>query len=423
LADKTAPLQRALVEHLWQSGALTQPAVAAAFLAVPRHRFLPGVPPAEAYRDDAIATKFAGSRPISSSSQPAIMAIMLEQLAPAPGQRVLEIGAGTGFNAALLGHLVGPTGRVIAVDIDEDIVEAARQHLEAARVENVQVVCADGGHGYAPGAPYDRVILTVGAWDIAPAWHKQLMPGGRLVLPLELGRGPQASVALDKAGRDAGPGAPLLVSRSVRECGFMRLRGAFAGPEVELALGPEPGLLLSLEHDPPASAETFYTWLAGPSQRIATGLEVEPRQALGELGLWLGLRAPNVCTLSAGEAVAESGLVPCLLRFEGRSALCVTLGLAGAGGLCVLARAPGSAQDEETPFHLEVQSHGASPQALADALLGHLAAWHAAGRPRARDLRLQVYPPAAPLAPLPRGALSVQKRWTRLVVDWSDPRE
>ena len=80
-------------------------------------------PREEVYRDQAIVTKRVDGVSVSSSSQPAIMAVMLEQLAVQPGQRVLEIGAGTGYNAALLAHLVGPTGQVITVDIDAGIVE------------------------------------------------------------------------------------------------------------------------------------------------------------------------------------------------------------------------------------------------------------------------------------------------------------
>jgi protein-L-isoaspartate(D-aspartate) O-methyltransferase len=240
------------------------------------------------------------------------------------------------------------------------------------------------------------------------------------VLPLELGRGPQASVALDRVAPDTGPGAPLLVSRSVRECGFMRLRGAFAGPDLELEVGPQPGVVLSLDQPPPATAEVLHAWLSNPGQRLATALEITPRQALGELGLWLGLRAANACAASTAQAPANGELIPCLFRFEGRRALCLTLGLAGPGGLCLLGRAPGQS-DEEAPFSLEMRCYGPSPGELAQELLGHLAAWHAAGRPGPRGLRLQVYPPDAPLGPLPPGALSVQKRWTRLVVDWPDP--
>src|SRR5688500_13282187 len=110
-------LQSALLHQLQHSGAATQPAILDAFRAVPRHLFLPGRPLEEVYRDEAIPTKLAGGQAISSSSQPAMMAIMLEQLDFAPGQHILEIGAGTGYNAALIGHLVGPTGRVVTVDI------------------------------------------------------------------------------------------------------------------------------------------------------------------------------------------------------------------------------------------------------------------------------------------------------------------
>ncbi len=97
------------------------------------------------------------------------MAIMLEQLQLEPGQRVLEIGTGTGYNAALMAHIVGETGQVITIDIDEDIVEGAREHLAAAGYDSVQVVCGDGGLGDVSAAAYDRIIFTVGANNILPA--------------------------------------------------------------------------------------------------------------------------------------------------------------------------------------------------------------------------------------------------------------
>ncbi|MCC6190903.1 MAG: methyltransferase domain-containing protein [Anaerolineales bacterium] len=412
--------QLALIETLKASGALTQPAVAAAFRAVPRHRFLPEVPLAEVYSDEAIPTKFSAGHAISSSSQPAIMAIMLEQLAVAPGQRILEIGAGTGFNAALLAYLVGPHGRVLSVDLDADIVAGARANLAAAGIANVEVICADGGHGYAPASPYDRVILTVSAWDIAPAWYEQLVPGGRLVLPLEFGLGPQASVALDKPAR-ASPDRLRLVSRSVRCCGFMRLRGAFAGPHVELSLGLEPGLTLSLAGDPPVSTETILTWLEGGRQLVESSLAVSTRDAWGGLGWWLGLRAPDQCALTAGETWAGRGIVPCLLPIAGRRPACLTIGLAGAGGLALLSRQPGLPADEAAPFAVRVEVCGPNPMPLAEALLAHLAGWQAAGRPGTHGLRLRVYAPDGPVSPLEPGAIRVQKRWTCQVVDWPGP--
>ena len=111
----------------------------AAFRAVSRHLFLPDVGISDVYTDRAFPTKHAGGKPISSSSQPAIMAIMLEQLALEPRQRVLEIGAGTGYNAALIARIVGQGGHVVTIDIDEDLVMLARKHLAAAGFDRVDV--------------------------------------------------------------------------------------------------------------------------------------------------------------------------------------------------------------------------------------------------------------------------------------------
>ncbi|HKV86062.1 MAG TPA: methyltransferase domain-containing protein [Ktedonobacterales bacterium] len=216
-------LRTHLVRDLRAGGILRDAAVERALLAVPRHLFLPDVPLREAYADIAVPTRWQDGAPISSASQPAIVAIMLEQLRVTTGMRVLEIGAGTGYNAALLAELVGPSGVVTTLDIDRDIVDDATTHLAAAGYTGVHAITSDGAFGWPENAPYDRVILTVGAADIAPAWFDQLAEGGLLVLPLWLG-GAQASVAFRKRG-----GA--LRSESIASCGFMRLRGEEAGSE------------------------------------------------------------------------------------------------------------------------------------------------------------------------------------------------
>ena len=171
---EAAVYHQALIDKLRGDELIQSQQVEAAFRAVPRHPFLPNVPVAQVYEDRAIPTKFADDRAISSSSQPAMMAIMLEQLALQPGHRVLEIGAGTGYNAALIAQIVGETGQVTTLDIDEDIVAAAQHHLHSVGADSVQVICADGSLGWPDNAPYDRIIMTVGGWDISPAWVEQL---------------------------------------------------------------------------------------------------------------------------------------------------------------------------------------------------------------------------------------------------------
>ena len=136
-----------------------------------------------AYTDQALVTKLdpLSKHPSSSSSQPSLMAMKLEALDLHPGQRVLEIGAGTGYNAALIASLVGATGHVVSIDIDDDLVEKATQHLVMAGVEEVQVICGNGLLGYPDAAPYDRLLATGSFRSFPDAWLDQLVPEGKLV--------------------------------------------------------------------------------------------------------------------------------------------------------------------------------------------------------------------------------------------------
>jgi protein-L-isoaspartate(D-aspartate) O-methyltransferase len=119
-----------------------------------------------------------GSMPTSSASAP----IMLAELDVQPGHRVLEIGTGTGYNAALLAHRLGAE-HITSIEVDPDVAARARQALSDTGYGEVCVVTGDGALGYPPGAPYDRIIATAAAHSIPYPWVEQTRPGGRIVLP------------------------------------------------------------------------------------------------------------------------------------------------------------------------------------------------------------------------------------------------
>lgn len=212
-------LRRDYVDQIRRDGAPMSAALADAFAAVPREAFVaegfqrrdgtwarPGDRDflALVYTDDVLVTKVDGRIPVSSSSQPSLMAIMLDALDVRPGTRVLEIGAGTGYNAALLATL---GASVVSVDVQEDVAVRARDALERAGITGVRVVHGDGYEG-APGLHFDRVIVTVGVAGLSPRWLEQLAPGGWVVAPVEhAGTHPvlAAQAPVERAGTHPAP--------------------------------------------------------------------------------------------------------------------------------------------------------------------------------------------------------------------------
>ncbi len=237
MPDATPANAESLIATLKAAGLLDAPQEAA-FRAVPRAAFLPSLPPEKAYQDEALPVKLdEDGSVLSSSSQPTMMAIMLRQLDVQPGQNILEIGTGTGYNAALIQHLVGDEGRVTSVEIDAPLAEMARANLQRVAMGKVQVVEGDGANGYAPRANYDRIIATAGIWDVPLAWVRQLKAGGMIVAPLRWdGFEVSATLTLQADGS--------LYSVDNRLCGFIPLRGQAAGPDVTVRIGTS-GLYLS----------------------------------------------------------------------------------------------------------------------------------------------------------------------------------
>jgi protein-L-isoaspartate(D-aspartate) O-methyltransferase len=420
MTETPAAARARLVDELRYSGRLTSPAVEAAFRSVPRHLFLPEMAASEAYQDEAFVIKTgADGLPVSSSSQPAIMAIMLQQLGLVPGHRVLEVGAGTGYNAALMTHLVGESGSVVTVDIDADMVARAQANLAAAGYLNVVVVCGDGAFGAPDYAPYDRVIVTAGAWDLAPEWLAELGPGGRIVLPLSV-RGIQLCLALE---REAGHWR----SRSACRCGFIRLAGVFASPEAFVPVGPQPGLHAQSDDGRPLDAEALYAAMTGPVTDVPCGVQVVGLGELAEADLWVTLTEPGLVrlTITGGEQLrsrqVRGGALP-LLPFGALAGSGDLREPRWAGEFGVAALVPGGplmspAERRYAECGIVARGFGPSGGDLARHLADRVSAWHQRGRPRISGLSVTAYPLSTPVTPLP-GQTILDRRHTRLALSW-----
>ncbi|WP_369373954.1 methyltransferase domain-containing protein [Streptomyces sp. cg36] len=218
--------------------------------------YLPGAALITQIDDGAVApTGPATGRFTSSISSPGVVVELLRHLAPEPGDKVLEIGTGTGYTTALLAHRVG-AARVVTVEIDPRLATRAEGRLRALG-RAVRVVRGDGEPGHAPGAPYDRIVATASVRRVPPAWLAQLAPGGTLVAPLDTPYGHDLLVRLTGDGRGAATG------RAVAPVEFMRLRGQRA---------PRP--YGSLGWPPEAEAadwETLRVSVDGDGQRVRVG--------------------------------------------------------------------------------------------------------------------------------------------------------
>jgi protein-L-isoaspartate(D-aspartate) O-methyltransferase len=230
---------------LASSGEL-RPVWSGAFAAVARHRFIPdtiwltdhdGLAPLHrrenpqewmqrAYASAAVITQVDDGHPAgpgergcyitSSASQPEVIALMLTTLDAEPGMRVLEIGTGTGYNAALLAHRLGAQN-VISMEIDPDLADHARRILTATGYP-VAVITGDGAQGYPPGAPFDRIISTAAVRRVPTPWVMQTRPGGTIVTPWGTPYHNGALVSFTVSGDGTAEG------RIVGTVAFMRLR-------------------------------------------------------------------------------------------------------------------------------------------------------------------------------------------------------
>ncbi|HKS43521.1 MAG TPA: methyltransferase, FxLD system [Amycolatopsis sp.] len=390
-------LRDRMVENIKQAGHLRSSRIEQALRTVPRHRFVPEASAEDAYANKAITIKPGENRPASCASVPTVVAMMLDQLDPRPGENVLEIGAGTGYNAALLAELVGEHGQVTTIDIHPDVTDHARTALNETGYGRVRVLTGDGALGDLEHAPYDKIIVTVGPWDLPAAWFDQLAPGGRLVVPLHW-RGQARSVAF--VHEDA-----VLRAHDSQLCGFIPMIGIV--PTGEQTRDITTDVALYWDADQPIDLDALRNVFTGTDTTVWSGATVVPNEPFD--GIWLRLTAtePGTCRLAADDTALEAGV--CTAAFPYR-----TPALVEGDSLAYLTK-PRPVEDAgERRYELGATGHGPAGATLAERLCEQIRAWD---RDRAAQPTITAYPADTP-DDEPAQGLVVTKQQTRLVLSY-----
>ncbi|MFJ5608114.1 methyltransferase, FxLD system [Streptomyces sp. NPDC093221] len=403
---EAARLRNALVDQIRASGYARTTVVETALRTVPRHLFVPDASLEDAYANAPVNIKYdTDGTSISCASQPGVVALMLDQLDARPGERILELGAGTGYNAALLAHLVGDTGYVTTIDVDDDLVEGARAHLATAGVSNVDVLTRDGAVGHAAGAPYDRIIATVGAHGVPHAWMQQLAPGGRLVVPQRLKGSVSRSIAYEQ--RD---GHWTSVSSKMNT--FMPLRRGIADDDRRVILLSTDGTVrLQAPAGQPIDAEALAGVLEQPRSEVWTGTLF----AASESAEWMELFVS--CSL-------PSGLSRMLFPAQAKGTLLTddpypsSTAAVDKAAVTYLAR---RLSEKTTPdggklWEFGVISHGSGGGELAAKVADVIRTWD--HDYRGREASFGIQPLDAPAIEQRSGLFAVDTPLNRIVIDW-----
>jgi protein-L-isoaspartate(D-aspartate) O-methyltransferase len=395
-------LRTAMVEALREDGAIRTERVAEVMGRVPREHFAPEAQPVDAYDPErpVVTKRDRDGLAISSVSAANVQAFMLEQADPQPGERVLEIGSG-GMFAAYLADLVAPGGTVTTMDIDPEVTARARRLLDEARYERVQVITADGAFGVPEQAPFNLIVVTVGAPDVPPAWLEQLAPGGRIVVPLRV-RGLMRSIVLVREGDH-------LVSTGYELCGFVPMQGVAENRERLVLLhdvkGEEVGL--RLDDGDQVDVEALREALALPRQEVWSGVTVGGEEPIDDLDLWLATSLDGHTRLTATPAARNKGVV------ASASPLGVATLVVGSSFAYRTVR-----PTDETPtlFELGAYGHGPAAATTATRLVDEIRVWDQEHR-GGPGARFEVHQAGTPDGRLPAGRV-VDKPRTRITISW-----
>jgi protein-L-isoaspartate(D-aspartate) O-methyltransferase len=401
-----ARFRNALVDQIRKAGHARSAAVEAALRAVPRHLFVPDATLENAHADSPVNIKYDDDgTAISCASQPLVVALMLDQLEALPGMRVLELGAGTGYNAALLAHLVGESGHVTTIDVDEDLVEGARTHLDAAGFPHVQALTRDGALGHADSGPYDRIIATVGAHGVPHAWLDQLAPGGRLVVPQRLKGSVSRSIAYE-------PHDGCWRSISSQMNTFMPLRRGIADDDRRIIpLSADATVRLQAPAGHSGDADALASVLDQPRVEEWTGMTVRAMESPEWMELFVS------CSLT-------SGLVRMLFPATAKGTLLTddpypsATAAVDKGAVTYLARrlSKQTTPDGGKLWEFGVIGHGPGSDELAAKVADAIRTWD--HHYRGREATFEIQPPDAPAIEQRPGLFALDTPLNRILVDW-----
>lgn len=211
-ATEVATLRKSMIKNLLTGRFLRKQNIIDAFDRVPRHFFVLDRDKDFAYSDIPLPIGLN-----ATISAPHIVATMLEWLDPQPEEKVLEIGSGSGWTAALISEIVGPKGSVVTIESDPGLVDFAKSNVQKASARNVKVVQGDGSKGYPKEAPYDKILVTCAIPKIFMELLYQLKPNGVIVAPVGAG-GTQDLTVAKKVGREG------LEEKKVMQCVFVPIK-------------------------------------------------------------------------------------------------------------------------------------------------------------------------------------------------------